>query len=50
MNKQPVRPEAKKPYTKPTLSDYGTVRELTQTSGIHGTRDGGAPGSNRTGI
>jgi hypothetical protein len=47
---KPVKPETKKPYTKPTLTAYGTVRELTRTTGIHGTRDGGAPGSNRTGI
>ena len=52
---KPVKPETekletKKPYTKPTLTDYGTVRELTQTVGIHGSRDGGPPGANRSGI
>lgn len=30
----------KKPYTKPTLTVYGTVRELTQKVGVHGTLDG----------
>jgi hypothetical protein len=47
---KPVKPEPKKPYSKPTLTIYGTVRELTQSVGIHGTRDGGPPGATRTGI
>ena len=47
---KPVKLELKKPYSKPTLTVYGTVRELTQSVGIHGTRDFGPPGANRTGI
>jgi hypothetical protein len=35
------KPEPKKPYSKPTLTLYGTVRELTQQTGITGMRDGG---------
>lgn len=38
---KPVKPEAKKPYSKPTLTVYGTVRELTQTAGPRGKLDGG---------
>jgi len=37
---KPVKPEAKKPYSKPTLTVYGTVRELTQSVGVNGNRDG----------
>jgi hypothetical protein len=33
--------EPKKPYTKPTLTVYGTVRELTKKVGTAGQRDGG---------
>lgn len=40
---KPVKREPKKPYTKPTLTVYGTVRELTRTVGTHGTRDNGIP-------
>jgi hypothetical protein len=40
---KPVKRETKKPYTKPTLTVYGTVRELTQRVGTHGTLDGGLP-------
>jgi len=47
---KPVKPKTKKPYSKPKLTIYGTVRELTQSGGTHGTRDGGPPGSSRTGI
>jgi hypothetical protein len=38
---KPVKPEPKKPYSKPTLTVYGTVRELTQRVGTHGKADGG---------
>jgi len=31
----------KKPYTKPTLTVYGTVTELTQKVGLHGNLDRG---------
>jgi hypothetical protein len=37
---KPVKRETKKPYSKPTLTVYGTVRELTQRVGSVGTRDG----------
>jgi hypothetical protein len=40
---KPAKQEPKKPYSKPTLTVYGTVRELTQTTGIHGTQDGPIP-------
>jgi hypothetical protein len=36
-----VKRETKKPYSKPTLTVYGTVRELTQKVGISGRGDGG---------
>jgi len=36
-----VKRETKKPYSKPTLTAYGTVRELTQTTGRSGKPDGG---------
>jgi len=45
---KPVKREPKKPYSKPTLTVYGTVRELTRTVSIQGTFDGGRPGANRT--
>ncbi len=37
---KPVKREPKKPYSKPTLTVYGTVRELTQGTGQNGRRDG----------
>jgi hypothetical protein len=45
---KPVKPETKKPYTKPTLTDYGTVRELTKSVGFSGRADGARGGRNRT--
>ncbi len=45
---KPVKREPKKPYSKPSLTVYGTMRELTQRVGIRGRRDGGRPGANRT--
>jgi hypothetical protein len=38
---KPVKREGKKTYTKPTLTVYGTVRELTQKLGHNGRVDGG---------
>lgn len=38
---KPVKREAKKPYSKPTLTIYGTVRDLTQKVGPRGHADGG---------
>jgi hypothetical protein len=39
---EPVKLEPKKPYSKPTLTLYGTVRELTQRVGATGNNDGGS--------
>ena len=47
--REPVKREPKKPYSKPTLTAYGTVRELTQTTGRNGRADGGNPRSARHG-
>ena len=38
---KPVKREPKKPYAKPTLTVYGTVRELTQRVGSRGLKDKG---------
>jgi hypothetical protein len=35
-----VKPETKKPYSKPKLTVYGTMRELTQKVGHSGKLDG----------
>jgi len=44
-----VKREEKKPYSKPTLTVYGTVRELTQRTGRNGKADGGRSArANRT--
>jgi hypothetical protein len=43
-----VKREPKKPYSRPTLTVYGTVRELTQSQGFAGQSDGGARSSPRT--
>ncbi len=47
---KPAKRETKKPYSKPTLTVYGTVRELTQRVGPRGKHDraGGSPLRNRT--
>jgi len=37
---KPAKRETKRPYSKPTLTVYGTVRELTQTVGHTGQLDG----------
>jgi hypothetical protein len=49
---KPLEPKPKKPYTPPTLTDYGTVRELTLHQGRHGRRDNPPrnPTHNRTGL
>jgi hypothetical protein len=36
---KPVKREIKKPYSKPSLTVYGTVRELTQQRGPRGRKD-----------
>jgi hypothetical protein len=38
----------KKIYSKPALTDLGTVHELTEAVGKHGSRDGGAPPNQKT--
>jgi hypothetical protein len=43
---KPVVREPKKPYSKPKLTVYGTVRELTQSTGINGQRDSARGGIN----
>jgi hypothetical protein len=45
-----VKREPKKPYSKPTLTVYGTVRELTQSAGAHGNLDGGGRFTPRTAV
>jgi hypothetical protein len=45
---KPVKREPKKPYSKPSLTLYGTVRELTQRVGARGRRDGGGRRAPRT--
>ncbi len=46
---KPAKREAKKPYSKPTLTVYGTVRELTQRVGNRSKQDGGVqPGHRKT--
>ena len=45
---KPVKRQPKKPYSKPTLTVYGTVRELTQNVGRHGKKDGGKAPTIRT--
>jgi len=47
---KPVKREPKKPYSKPTLTAYGTVRELTQSAGSHGSPDGGSRFTPRTAV
>lgn len=37
----PVKREPKKPYEKPTLTVYGTVRDITQSVATSGMSDGG---------
>jgi hypothetical protein len=44
---KPVKREPKRPYSKPRLTVYGTVRELTQKVGRTGREDGGNPRSAR---
>jgi hypothetical protein len=45
---KPVKWEPKRPYSKPTLTVYGTVRELTQSQGARGHSDGGGRLTPRT--
>ncbi len=45
---KPVKREPKKPYSKPSLTKYGTVRELTQHNATTHLRDKPGGGSNKT--
>jgi hypothetical protein len=45
---KPVKREPKKTYSKPSLTVYGTVRELTQAVANKGNSDGGAGNRKRT--
>ncbi len=47
---KPVKREIKKPYSKPTLTVYGTIRELTQHVGHTGTTDKPGGGANKTSL
>ena len=38
---KPVKRDSKKQYSSPTLTIYGTVRQLTQKVGLRGTPDNG---------
>jgi hypothetical protein len=38
---KPIERGAKKPYSSPVLTVYGTVRELTQKVALRRARDGG---------
>ncbi len=45
---KPVKREPKKPYSRPSLTKYGTVRELTQAVGNKSNKDGGHGSTSRT--
>lgn len=38
----------KAPYAAPVISEYGSIRALTQSIGMNGMMDGGGMGMNRT--
>ncbi len=40
--------QPKKPYKKPVLRHYGTIRTLTENIGAHGANDGGTNPKVRT--
>jgi hypothetical protein len=42
---KPVAPHPKKTYAAPKLTVYGTVRELTQSTGSRGNTDGAKHGT-----
>ena len=46
--KKPVKQGPKKPYSKPTLTVYGTVRALTQHVGHTGNTDKPGGGANKS--
>jgi hypothetical protein len=48
--RKPIERDFKKPYSSPTLTVYGTVRELTQKVGLRRHTDGGRFPRNRTSL
>ena len=44
------RDKPEKPYTKPTLTLYGRVSELTATLGLTSAKDGGTGSMQKTNI
>ena len=40
-SREPKRPVARKPYSRPSLKRYGAVRTLTEDVGSHGSPDNG---------
>lgn len=46
---KPVKPGPRKPYKKPALTVYGTVRELTLHNARTNLRDKPGGGTNKTG-
>ncbi len=40
-NTAPKKPQEPKSYAEPTLTEYGSVRELTKQVAQHGNADGG---------
>jgi hypothetical protein len=47
---KPVKREAKKPYSSPIITVYGTVQELTQNKPGGAKADGGNKPINHTGF
>jgi len=45
---RPVKRVPRKPYKKPSLRVYGTVRELTKAVGTRGSVDHGPPTHHKT--
>jgi len=45
---RPVKREPKKPYKKPSLTVYGTIRELTLRNSTRNLRDKPGGGANKT--
>ena len=45
---RPVKRVPKKPYKRPSLTVYGTIRELTKAVGVHGKSDQGIPPRRKT--
>jgi hypothetical protein len=50
MMAETYRDQKAKPYTKPVLTVYGKVQELTQARFTSGDSDGGADPRQRTGL